>query len=108
MIVRTWAATTSREKNDQYLRTVRELVLPRFERAEGYLGAYFLRKDVGPVCHYLVLTYWESMDAVRLLAGDDPARAYIPDEIRAALDQCDDTAEHFEVVIEHGTPGRRT
>lgn len=106
MIVRTWSATTNREKDGQYRRTVEEVVLPRFERARGYRGALFLRKDLGSAWRYVVLTYWDSMEAVRALVGDDPTHAYVPAEIRATLDQCDETAEHFEVVIQHGTPGQ--
>jgi heme-degrading monooxygenase HmoA len=102
MIVRTWSATTSLAREAQYIRTVKGVVLPRFEKADGYLASSFLRREVPGGIRYLVLTYWESMAAVRKLAGDDPTRAYVPAEIAATLDDYDRTADHHEVVIQHG------
>ena len=34
-------------------------------------------------------------------AGDDPARAWVAPEIRAALDEVGPTSEHFELALGH-------
>lgn len=106
MIIRTWGAVTSPDKEPDYLRTVKRLVLPHLRKVPGYRGPFFVRRQSEGSWRYLVLTCWESMDAVRALAGSESRRAFVPAEIRATLDECDETAEHFEVVIQDLPPSQ--
>ncbi len=103
MVLRTWTATTKGDREEQYLRTVREQVLPHLANVPGYLGAFFSRRPVGDDWEYLVISCWESMDAVRALAGADPDRAYVPPEIQATLDRWDASVDNLDVVIAHET-----
>ena len=103
MVMRTWTATTDGDRQDDYLRTVREQVLPHLASVPGYLGAFFSRRPVGDSWEYLVISCWESMDAVRALAGPDPGRAYVPPEVHETLDRWDASVDHLEVVIAHET-----
>jgi hypothetical protein len=48
---------------------------------------------------FLVLTVWESMDSIRAFAGDNPERAVVEPEARAALVRFDDTVHHYEVLV---------
>lgn len=41
---------------------------------------------------------WESMDAIRRFAGDEPERAVVEPEARAVLKTYDDFVSHYEVV----------
>ena len=47
---------------------------------------------------FLVLTLWDSMDAVRAFAGDQPERAVVEPEARAALVRFESTVAHYEVL----------
>jgi hypothetical protein len=77
------------------------MVLPHFENAAGYLGSKFLRRFVDDEVEILVLTFWESMETARGLAGDDKAQVYVPPEIAATLDRFDQEVALYEVLIEH-------
>jgi hypothetical protein len=46
-----------------------------------------------------VLTAWESMEAVRGFAGDDPERAVVEPEARAVLSDFDESVRHYELVL---------
>jgi heme-degrading monooxygenase HmoA len=48
----------------------------------------------------VVLTLWESMDAVRKFAGGKPDKAIVEPEARAVLTDFDDCVTHFEIVKE--------
>lgn len=103
MIARTWSAVTSQEKEAGYLRTVRAQVLPHFEDAQGYKGSLFLKQSHDDGWKYMVVTFWDSLDAAYGLSnGHDPTIAYIPDEIAVTLNAFDKTVEYYESVIEHG------
>ena len=60
-----------------------------------------MRKESGDQWEYWVLTCWDSMETVRSFAGEDPVRAWVPEEIRATLDEVGEVAEHFELVLGH-------
>ena len=47
---------------------------------------------------FVVMTLWDSMDAVRRFAGAQPDKAVIEPEARAVLTSCDESVTHFEVV----------
>ena len=104
MIVRTWTAHTTPDRESAYLDEVRKVVLPHLRTVSGYLGSHFLRRSANGKLEILVLTYWESMEAVRLLAGEEPTRAYMPPEIAATLERYDHEAVHYDVVIHDSVP----
>jgi hypothetical protein len=41
------------------------------------------------------------MDVVQAFAGDDTAAAWVPEEIRDALEEVGETCEHFELAFGH-------
>jgi hypothetical protein len=43
---------------------------------------------------------WDSLEAVRSFAGDDPEAAVVPAEARRLLSDHDERAVHYEVVLE--------
>ena len=47
---------------------------------------------------FLVLTYWESMDAIRKFAGDRPELAVVAPNARALMREFDETVRHYDVV----------
>lgn len=100
MIARIWTARTNAARERDYLETVRQHVLPRLRSVAGYSGATFLRRETQQGVEYLVVTLWESMDAVRALVGADTGIAHVPPEIQATLERYDERAQHFEVALQ--------
>ena len=95
MIARLWRARAA-PSADAYLRHFRQQVQPALERLPGHRGAQLLVRDN----EILVLTFWESMAAVRAFAGDDPGRAVVEPQARAVLAAFDDFVVHYEVAHE--------
>jgi heme-degrading monooxygenase HmoA len=98
MIVRTWAAEASTANADVYVRHFHEAVLPQLADIPGHAGAYLLRRDVGSHVELVVLTLWESMDAIVRFAGNPPDGAVITPAARAMLQRFDSTVRHFDVL----------
>jgi heme-degrading monooxygenase HmoA len=103
MIARTWRGQAAPEKADAYYRHVTGTVFPEVARLPGHRGGYVLRRDVregaadGTV-EFLVVTLWDSMDAVRAFAGADPDVAVVEPAAQAVLSGYDGFARHYEVV----------
>jgi uncharacterized protein YciI/heme-degrading monooxygenase HmoA len=98
MIARMWSARATTEKAGRYAEHATSKVFPKLGVLEGHRGAYLLQRAIGGVIELVVLTLWESMDAVRKFAGSEPAKAVVDPEARSMLADFDDTAAHFEVV----------
>ena len=98
MIGRYWRGWTSRENADAYAALLKEKVLPGIHRHEGYRGAYAMRRDAGAEVECATLTFWDSWDAVRGFAGDDPETAVVPAEARALLSRFDAKSLHYEIL----------
>jgi hypothetical protein len=101
VVVRTWKAYTSAARLPAYEATVRKIVLPHFANVPGCLGSKFLHRCIDDEVEILVLTFWESMETARGLAGDDKAQVYVPPEIAATLDRYDQEVALYEVLVEH-------
>jgi len=103
MIVRVWGGRTTPENADAYLRHVSEKVLPSLRGIGGYLGARVLRREVAEQVEFLVLTQWDSWDAIRAFAGEDPDAAVIEPAAKAVLTEFDRRVRHFHVA-HHSLP----
>jgi heme-degrading monooxygenase HmoA len=97
MIARSWTAETSVQGAERYLQHFQQKVLPVVASIEGHRGAYLLKRRVGANVEIVVITLWESMEAVRMFAGDDPDTAVVTGEARAILTRFDERVLHYEV-----------
>jgi heme-degrading monooxygenase HmoA len=62
-----------------------------------------LQRTVGGAIEFVVLTLWESMEAVRRFAGVKPEKAVVEPEAKAVLTAFVESVTHFEVVSRTGS-----
>jgi uncharacterized protein len=103
MILRMWRARATVERADEYVAHATKKVFPAVGAIEGHRGAYLLRRAVDGAIELVVLTLWESMEAVRRFAGVKPEKAVVEPEARAVLTAFDEFVTHFEVVHRTGS-----
>lgn len=94
-ISRVWRGWTTRERAAAYQELVTGTVLPGHERLEGYLGGCLMRREEGDEVEFLVITRWDSYEAIRKFAGDDCERATIPLAAEQLLERFDARAVHY-------------
>ena len=97
-ILRMWKGQATPEKAEIYVQHARKHVFPELRRIEGHRGAYLLRRAMNGAVEFVVLTLWDSMDAVRKFAGAKPQRAVVAPDAQALLSRFDDFVSHYEVV----------
>ena len=103
MVVRAWRGYGAVAEAQAYPKHLLQTVRPKLEEIDGFRGLYLLRHRDAEQIEYLVLTLWDSMDAVRSFAGDQPEVAVMEPEARAVLVRFDDTVRHYEVLADPGT-----
>jgi heme-degrading monooxygenase HmoA/uncharacterized protein YciI len=102
LILRMWRARSTVDKSGEYVQHATKKVFPTLRAIEGHRGAYLLRRAVDGATEFVVLTLWDSMEAVRKFAGKELERAVVEPEARAALTSFDDFVTHFEIVDRTG------
>jgi heme-degrading monooxygenase HmoA len=102
MILREWRCRASRDNADAYPRHFRGNVAPELGGIRGFLGAKLLRRYHGDTIEYLVLTRWESMEAIQAFAGDDAGKAVVEPGAVEALVDYDRRVQHYTLVEEVG------
>ena len=102
MIARLWHGVTTRENAGKYEELLRSEVLPGIHRVEGYRGAWLLRREVPEGAEFVTMTIFESLDAVRRFAGEDPEAAVVPEEARKLLARFDRRSVHYTILVDPG------
>lgn len=97
-IARHWKGVTTRANAGRYLAHFRHETLPALRRIGGFQHAVLNQRDVPEGIEFLVVTVWQSLDAIEAFAGDDVEAAVVPDAARALLSRYDDRVTHYEIV----------
>ena len=99
MIARSWAGATRAEDGDAYLEYLHRTGFAEYRATPGNRGVLALRRVVGDRAEFLLLTLWESEEAIRRFAGDDIARAVFYPEDERYLVAREERVRHYEVVF---------
>lgn len=98
MIGRTWHGRVPTEKADAYYTYLQRTGLSDYVKTPGNRGVYVLRRTDGEVTHFLLLTFWDSLDAIRAFAGDEYERArYYPEDDEFLLER-EPYVSHYDVL----------
>ncbi|HML09395.1 MAG TPA: antibiotic biosynthesis monooxygenase [Stellaceae bacterium] len=104
MIIREWRGRTSPDRASAYPTHFRSNVLPELRSIAGFLGATLCRRDDGGRIEYVVLTRWQSLDAIRAFARDGADRAVVEPGAVAALTDFDNFVRHYEIIEDTASP----
>jgi heme-degrading monooxygenase HmoA len=102
MIARVWSAQTTPAQTPAYVEHLNHHVLPALRNVAGFAGVMLLQRPVADAVEVVVITHWQSLDALHGFAGADLEKAVVADEAAALLTRYDDRVRHYEVAIREG------
>jgi heme-degrading monooxygenase HmoA len=105
MIARHWRGWTKRENADAYQSLLENKVLPELRSIDGYRGGYVLRNDGEQESEFVVINFFDSLDAVKKFAGPQYAVAVFEPEAQALLARIEPVATHYEVRMHSSGAG---
>jgi heme-degrading monooxygenase HmoA len=97
MIVRTWRGAVRPADLDEYLRHQADTGVGEYRETPGNRGVIVLRRQRGELVEVTTVSFWDSMDAVRAFAGDEPEKAKFYPGDDDLLAEKDAHADHYEV-----------
>jgi len=103
-IVRTWRGATRAADAAAYVDYLMTTGIPGYEATPGNRGTLPLHRIEGERAEFLILSWWDSLDAVRGFAGPDLATpVFYPEDERFLVDR-DLIALHWEIGHASVTP----
>ncbi len=98
MISRHWRGLARPNLAAAYVRHLQTQTFPAIRELAGFVGASILRRDLPEGVEFVVVTRWQSLDAIRTFAGADAEAAVVPPQVRDMMIEYDRRARHYEVV----------
>jgi heme-degrading monooxygenase HmoA len=98
MISRQWRGVARESEADRYVSHLRAETFPQLSAIRGFIDASILRRDTEEGVEFLIVTRWESIEAIQKFAGADVDRAVVPEKVQAMMVRYDQTVAHYEVV----------
>ena len=100
MIARSWSGASRAADADTYLEYLHRTGLAEYRGTPGNRGVLALRRIAGDRAEFLLVTLWESEEAIRRFAGDDIEQAVFYPEDDRFLVARDERVRHYEVVYQ--------
>lgn len=97
MIARIWHGITLDAVADDYLAFLRERAVPDYRATPGNLSVQLMHRREGRLAHFLIVTHWQSRQAIEAFAGADIATPkYYPEDADFLLEY-EPVVRHYEV-----------
>jgi len=100
MIARFWRGVTPKSKSDDYFTYLQETGLKDYRETKGNRGVYVFRRIEGDRAVFLLLTLWDSYEAIKRFAGPDYEKAVYYPEDRKFLLELEPNVTHYEILTQ--------
>ena len=98
MIARMWHGRVPAVKAAAYREFLSRQAIPDYRSVPGNLSVQILERSDGAITHFMTLTTWTDLDAIRSFAGSDvEAAKYYPEDAGFLLEY-EPRVAHYEVV----------
>ncbi len=100
MITRIWHGRVPLTKAAAYRAFLNERAIPDYRSVAGNIDVRVLERHEDDAAHFITMTTWESLDAIRAFAGDDVEIAKYYPEDSGFLLEFEPRVVHYEIVGE--------
>ncbi|HXG38548.1 MAG TPA: antibiotic biosynthesis monooxygenase [Bacteroidota bacterium] len=97
-IARVWHGTVPTTKANAYANYIRSTGLTDYRGTPGNRGAFLLQRQEGDVTHFLTISIWDSIEAIKQFAGDDYEKARYYGNDKEYLLEFEPHVLHYTVV----------
>ena len=98
MIARIWRGATAADRAEKYLEYLKQTGVADYIATPGNHGVQILLRTHDDRTDFTIISYWESLDAIKTFAGDQPeVSRYYPEDDDYLIER-HHTVEHHEVA----------
>jgi heme-degrading monooxygenase HmoA len=93
-----WHGRVPTHKARAYRDFVNRQAIPDYRSVPGNISVHILEREEGETTHFITLTFWENLEAIRGFAGGDLERAKYYPEDKDFLLEFEPRVVHYDVV----------
>lgn len=101
MISRHWKGVAKLGEADNYIHHLKADTFPKLSAIDGFISASILKRPVDQETEFLIVTVWESIEAIKAFAGEKEDVAVVPEVVQAMMIEYDRKVRHYEVAEKH-------
>ena len=98
MIVRMWHGRVPASKAGAYREFLNQRAIPDYQSIKGNISVHILQRDEDDITHFITMTFWENLEAIKGFAGDEVEVAKYYPEDKDFLLEFEPRVVHYEVV----------
>ncbi|MEH1939374.1 MAG: antibiotic biosynthesis monooxygenase [Nostoc sp.] len=99
VVARIWHGQTPTNKADEYYKYLTEAGIKKIQSIPGNVGAQVFRRTDGTITEFIVISYWNSRDAIRAFAGNDIEQVHPLPKDNQYLIEPETKVKHFDVLL---------
>ncbi|RJR46452.1 MAG: antibiotic biosynthesis monooxygenase [Desulfobacteraceae bacterium] len=101
MISRHWKGIAKNEMSDSYMEHLKKDTFPKLAKIKGFIRSSILGRKVARGTEFLIITEWESLEAIKAFAGEEAETAVVPQVVQEMMIDYDRKATHYEVMMNY-------
>jgi len=100
MIARFWRGITAKSKAEEYYSYLQKTGLKDYRATKGNRGVFVFRRIENDRAVFLLLTLWDSYEAIKQFAGPDYEKAIYYPEDKEFLLELEPNVTHYEILAQ--------
>ncbi len=102
MISRVWHGWTIPGNADAYEQLLKNEIFIGIQNRQiaGLRGIHLLRRNLGDEVEFITVMWFDTLNAVRVFAGEDYEVSVVPPKARELLASFDERSQHYDVKAE--------
>jgi len=97
MLARIWRGRVPAGKTEAYLQYLNDTGIKDYQATEGNRGVFVLHRSEAGITEFVILTLWDSLEAIRRFAGPEPEKPVYYPEDKDFLLEFEPRVAHYEV-----------
>ncbi len=97
MISRHWTALARKERANDYIAHLQNDTFKQLSSIGGFLKASILSRETEEGVDFLIITEWETLEAIKKFAGVNYETAVVPEIAQKMMIRYDKKVEHYEM-----------
>lgn len=97
MISRHWKGIAKTEEAGNYIKHLKEDTFPKLSGLKGFIKASILKREAEKGTEFLIITEWDSIEAIKSFAGENLQNAVVPDVVKLIMLDYDKIVSHYEL-----------
>jgi heme-degrading monooxygenase HmoA len=99
MISRNWTGLCKKERANDYIIHLREETFQKLKTIDGFIRASILTRELSEGTEFLIVTEWQSLEAIKQFAGSAYDTAVVPLQAQEMMIRYEEKVRHYEITF---------